>query len=44
MFGDNGCINFEEDPITADGYPAYRNDPNITGIENTPYQGRLILK
>lgn len=44
MFGDEGCINFEEDPVTSDGFPAYRNDPGITGIENAPYEGRLILQ
>jgi hypothetical protein len=44
MFGDDGCINFEESPVIGDGYPAYLNDPSITGIANTPYPSRLILK
>jgi hypothetical protein len=43
MFGDDGCINFE-DPPSGDAYPAYLNDPNVTGIDNSPYAGRLIME
>ena len=44
VFGDEGCINFEESPVSVDGYPAYHNDPDITGIQNTSYPGRLVLE
>jgi hypothetical protein len=44
MLEDGVCDNFQESPITMDGFPAYLNDPNITGIANTPYPSRLIFK
>lgn len=37
-----GCEQYEE--IGFQGYPAYANDPTITGIENTPYQSNLVIK
>jgi hypothetical protein len=39
---DGECENFEED--TIEGYRVYLNDPSITGIANTRYPSRLILR
>jgi len=39
---DGVCIEVEE--IGRNGFPAYPNDPNITGIENTAYPNRMLIE
>ena len=39
---DGVCDNVEQ--FSMDGYPAYLNDPDVTGIENTRYPARLIME
>lgn len=35
------CQPFED---TQEGYPAYKNAPNITGIMNTSYPARMLIE
>jgi hypothetical protein len=39
---DGTCVNITE--IGAQGFPAYPNDPNITGIANTAYPNRMLIE
>ena len=42
---DGECENFgDAETIEIEGYRVYLNDPSITGIENTRYPSRLILR
>jgi hypothetical protein len=38
---DFSCIPFISN---REGYPAYQNDPNITGIQNTAYPERMVIE
>jgi hypothetical protein len=39
---DGNCTDINE--LSAEGFPAYPNDPNITGIENTAYPNRMLIE
>ena len=38
------CEEFGIDGVDAELYPAYLNDPSITGIENTVYPERMLIE
>lgn len=37
-------LNCLVDVLTEDGWPAFPNDPNITGIQNTAYPTRMVIE
>ena len=39
---DGTCTDIDEP--SAEGFPAYPNDPNITGIANTAYPNRMLIE
>ena len=41
-FDDN--LNCQADVNTEDGWPAFPNDPNITGIQNTAYPSLMVIE
>ena len=41
---DSITCNSYESPVSMTRYPTYLNDPNITGIQNTAYQARMLIE
>jgi len=40
----DGCELLDPPEYGANGYPAYPNDPAVTGIQNTAYPTRLLIE